>query len=363
MHRTQPYEIFNISINFYTHNHKEYEMNQPNLFSFATSELSQDAFLCWLLSWADPSHANTDPELHRLGSALLKDLIIKAKGDLPLISKVLVKRQYQHLDVLCLVNDDLVLIIEDKTVTTEHGNQLQRYKEQMISQYPHAQVLGIYYKSEEQSSFRDVRKSGFEPYLRQDVLKLLTTHATENAIVKDYYGYLSSIQTNINNYKVLHVDEWKNSQRTWIGFYQWLQQAMDIGDNSYTAWKYVANPSGGFMGYFWAFKATGLSDTEIYLQLEHERLCIKISVSETNNRSEHRAHFYRLATDIAAALKLPLVKPPRFGHGEYMTICQWPGDYRIFDGAGVIDLGKTLERIRSLETILEHLVSTQACAL
>jgi len=26
----------------------------PNLFRFATSELSQDAFICWLASWADP---------------------------------------------------------------------------------------------------------------------------------------------------------------------------------------------------------------------------------------------------------------------------------------------------------------------
>jgi hypothetical protein len=25
----------------------------PNLFQFATKELSQDAFICWLLAWAD----------------------------------------------------------------------------------------------------------------------------------------------------------------------------------------------------------------------------------------------------------------------------------------------------------------------
>nr|WP_260390277.1 hypothetical protein [Ornithobacterium rhinotracheale] len=26
---------------------------KPNLFQYATSELSQDAFLCWLIAWAD----------------------------------------------------------------------------------------------------------------------------------------------------------------------------------------------------------------------------------------------------------------------------------------------------------------------
>ena len=29
-------------------------MNAPNLFDFATGELSQDAFVCWLAAWADP---------------------------------------------------------------------------------------------------------------------------------------------------------------------------------------------------------------------------------------------------------------------------------------------------------------------
>jgi hypothetical protein len=27
-------------------------MNTPSLFRFATNELSQDAFICWLASWA-----------------------------------------------------------------------------------------------------------------------------------------------------------------------------------------------------------------------------------------------------------------------------------------------------------------------
>ena len=37
---------------------------RPNLFTYATAELLQDAFLCWLLAWADPSYRATDPTLH-----------------------------------------------------------------------------------------------------------------------------------------------------------------------------------------------------------------------------------------------------------------------------------------------------------
>ena len=38
----------------------------PNIFSFATSELSQDAMFAWLLSWADPQYRQYDANLHRV---------------------------------------------------------------------------------------------------------------------------------------------------------------------------------------------------------------------------------------------------------------------------------------------------------
>jgi hypothetical protein len=36
----------------------------PNLFEFATTELSQDAVLAWLLARADQQYNSTDPRLH-----------------------------------------------------------------------------------------------------------------------------------------------------------------------------------------------------------------------------------------------------------------------------------------------------------
>lgn len=38
--------------------------NLPNLFDIATSELSQDAFITWLLRWASPEFAQADAALH-----------------------------------------------------------------------------------------------------------------------------------------------------------------------------------------------------------------------------------------------------------------------------------------------------------
>ena len=55
-------------------------MTTPNLFKFATSELSQDAFICWLLSWA-----KKDYEIQELRGKLFKlnckDIGIKIKEE------------------------------------------------------------------------------------------------------------------------------------------------------------------------------------------------------------------------------------------------------------------------------------------
>lgn len=37
---------------------------RPNLFSHGTSELSQDAFICWLAEWANPIYKETDECLY-----------------------------------------------------------------------------------------------------------------------------------------------------------------------------------------------------------------------------------------------------------------------------------------------------------
>src|SRR4051794_9918763 len=103
-------------------------MDRPNLFDFATSELSQDAFICWLLSWAHRDQRANGEALHQTGTALLGRLLglhgIAAPDE---YRSLRVEHQYQGLDILVLVNDDAALLIEDKTHTSEHSSQLRRY--------------------------------------------------------------------------------------------------------------------------------------------------------------------------------------------------------------------------------------------
>jgi hypothetical protein len=73
---------------------KENSIKQPNLFSIATSELSQDAMLVWILMWADESYKDSDRELFHLGQNIVTLLTGIAPSS---IHKVQVGRQWNNI--------------------------------------------------------------------------------------------------------------------------------------------------------------------------------------------------------------------------------------------------------------------------
>lgn len=50
-------------------------MKKNNLFMYATSELSQDAFICWLMNFAHKDHLNEDVVLTNCAKELLSKII------------------------------------------------------------------------------------------------------------------------------------------------------------------------------------------------------------------------------------------------------------------------------------------------
>ena len=100
-----------------------------NLFAFATSELSQDAFFCWAL---DCLNRDEDSPLYGLGRSFWALLSGRKNDALPKIKGVVIRRQFKHVDVLALVvysNRTTIdaLVIEDKVNTSEHDDQIQKY--------------------------------------------------------------------------------------------------------------------------------------------------------------------------------------------------------------------------------------------
>ena len=108
-----------------------------NLFSFATSELSQDAFICWCLNWFNDG---SKPVLQEMAKKIIfkltnvKEFVVKKIVSVDIFRqfsrKVKVDNKSIHvkIDVLVIVNNDIAVIIEDKTYSNEHDQQIERYK-------------------------------------------------------------------------------------------------------------------------------------------------------------------------------------------------------------------------------------------
>ena len=319
-------------------------MNHPNIFNFATSELSQDAFICWLLSWASPDLKLEDKGLHDCGTALIAAFFYKMKIKKP--SKfecVKVHKQYKNIDVLCVVNNEYPIIIEDKTDTKNHSKQLERYYNEILGKgFSESKIIPIYYKTEDQSSYTEVERNKYKPFLRDDILGVLNTYTGTNQILIDYRERLRQISAETESYLVIPPREW--TWRAWKGFYMRLQKELDYGN-----WGYVPNQSGGFLGFWWGFEND--SECQQHLQLEGcpsksekkpflNKLHLKIKVENKTMRSSLRDKWYKRYTSKANASGLSFRKPDRFGSGKHMATSTLP-DY-IQCSEGLVDIPMTV---------------------
>ncbi len=127
-----------------------------NIFSFATGELSQDAFICWCLNWINELDTVATHRYRQLALELLAKLIDKpsncdelSKVDIKSIDKVILLQQVLNIDVLAIIPQyKLAIIIEDKTSTSEHGNQISFYTDSLKSVFNSKKPWNAYSKLE-----------------------------------------------------------------------------------------------------------------------------------------------------------------------------------------------------------------------
>lgn len=327
-------------------------MTTPNLFSYATSELSQDAFICWLLAWADPACKQADPALHECATAFVRALFAAHGKQAPAIQKVEVKRQDEHIDVLCVVNDLYLILIEDKTHTKHHSDQLERYHAIVSKRTDSAEfIVPIYFKTHDQSCYASVLRCGYQVFNRGDFLRVLVRGAergVQNAIFLDFLAHLQRIEIQVNAYATkVWTANW--GRQAWIGLFMKLQEALGAGK-----WDYVPNQSGGFMGFWWAGQDG--DGCRQHMQLENQKLCFKIRVDDLSQRRTLRRQWHQAFTRKAAELGLPaLGKPDHFGSGKHMTVLVDP-NYLRFDTEGLVDVPATVAYLRNVERVLRTAV-------
>jgi len=321
----------------------------PNLFQFATSELSQDAVLCWLLSWADVQYAKSP--LHGIGKALLELIYTRAGMKAPETVSLAVEKQQGHIDILCVVNKETAIVIEDKAGTKQHSGQLDKYRVHVTTELGYApnNMILVYIQTGDQSDYGHVIKSGYMCISRVELLDILESEPAQTAkdqsdVLRDFSAHLRRIEDGVQSYRTIPPAQWPWD--AWKGFYSSLQN--EIGDGH---WDYVANPSGGFLGYWWHFG--GDDDFNVYLQLEQEKLCFKIWVKDAARRGELRQYWHDKIMAAGKARGLSVKRPGRFGLGQYMTVVVLATDYRMTGDDGLIDMGKTLTLFQSAQAVVD----------
>lgn len=184
------------------------ENDKPNIFNYATSELSQDAFICWLLSWAQKEYQQKDEDLcsdaKTLISIFLKKFPAYERLSIDDIERVInLKQQYMKADIYfqVLIKNIGILsfIVEDKTHTSHHSDQLKRYLERIQNDaILEKEVLGIYFKT---GFIYDWDRELPEPYKlfdRGELLDFLKNTRSKHFLLKEYTEYLNGMDREFN---------------------------------------------------------------------------------------------------------------------------------------------------------------------
>lgn len=181
-----------------------------NLFSYATSELSQDAFICYLASFA-LEEMEGEAALRECAKQFLHLLVPEIDPNHVVLQSV--EKQVNHIDVLFTAKyDDTIykIIIEDKTFTDEHDTQLTRYMNNEKLQGENVKIRGVYYKTGFQSNTAKIEAAQYRIITREMMLDFLKPHIPNisNQIVQEYYEYWTSFLADSEQFKVLPVAKW-----------------------------------------------------------------------------------------------------------------------------------------------------------
>jgi hypothetical protein len=325
--------------------------HKPNIFQLATKELTQDSFFAWLLQWADGTYADLNPNLNQTAQNFVR-LLIGQNSNYNIV-KVDAGRQLQNIDIWAEINNEYFLCIEDKTNTGEHSDQLQRYNKLVKELYKGKEHIlkFIYLKTGNESSA--TLNNIHEEYLvigRKVVLALLNEREVENEIFNDFKSYLRSIEE-----LTASCDLWETVNTNLSaaeGFYIKLQQLIP----EWTDWKYVSNPRGGFLG-FW-FHWVRSKNFELYIQIENiigKNIQVNIKIANWEPKIDTLNHTLSELQLGAVKYGLEVVKPSKYRLGKASTLATVKNILPITN-EGNIDIDQLLINLQNLQSLLDEYI-------
>ena len=331
-------------------------MQRPNIFRLATSELSQDTIIAWLLQWSCPSHEEVNPLLHKCGSDLLallikKDVLSFGKK----VSKVEAGRQWENIDIWAEIEfedgDKLLLISEDKTYSAEHSDQLLRYKKTANEwcEKNNYRLACTYIKigGESLKTLNAIADKGYDVFGRKEILECLRLHMNiKDSFVVDYIYHLQQLEEAHQTFLSTPPKEWHDL--SWVGLYQYIESEIPIN-----IWHWVNNPSGGFwnLSLNWEY----WHHFPVYMQIEQGKLCFKIAVSEDEtglevdyNKNMVQDFVSEKLQSFAKEEMFLISRPFPFVHrGNYRTIGVVQQQVWLGDQENIIDKEKIIDNLKS----------------
>lgn len=189
--------------------------DRPNIFNYATKELSQDAMICWLLKCCHSKNNTYKSIGYDFIKFILDDKNIADK-DIEL-EKNSPYAQYYHIDVYANVrvgNMIIPIIFEDKTNTFLHGEQEKRYTEMVNNWkqdlnwtktlFPNKHLTWsehtkyVFFKTgyvfDWQRNEIEVIKANLNAEVKslyiEDMITFISKHKTKDLLLADYYEHL-----------------------------------------------------------------------------------------------------------------------------------------------------------------------------
>ena len=387
----------------------------PNIFEYATKELSQDAVICWLLAWAQPSMKCLDEGMHEAGQIFLRSLLklfekdedeeekekeeVKEK-DIPTLASlesIDIKTQDKRADVTailkCKPEEKYCLLIEDKTRTYENRDAMKKYINAIAKKYNLAdnRILPIYFKTHPQSDLTKVREIGYKPYGLKDLLCALYKGkdkiGNRNLIYSQCLEYFQALNEIYKRDPKSNPYCWWNE---WIGLFDEIQKPLqkesekksekesEITNEPSWQWSIVPSPSGSYP-ILWQNVRNDTSDKPVlYVQLDGGEGTVRMSPGNTTEAHEKREKIWdRLYEKLNEEDKrIPVTREEgkkekdfQFKSGKTCKVFEFRYLMReenekfyvikhkgttkdMIDGPFTIDISKTVERILAVSKVL-----------
>ena len=318
-----------------------------NLFDYATSELSQDAFFCWLLSYSTKESKEEYGDVFRVSQRFLKSMLNKDDKEDSLDYYVMnIERQKKVTIAIHDVDDSklknkkglidifvevkknenkLYLIIEDKVDSWEH-NQLKEYYEAVIAEdseiYNGDNLFIAFVKTEymnrtERNKMSEIKKQKiFHQNISvidfEELIKILSKGIRIQEMHTYLFDFVKKLDCKIEHTLIdienkLKLDNIGIYNGAAYRFFDYLFESKRIEKDRFDWCGYVSNKKGGFDCLTWnkiEYKWITQSERKLYLSMY-----LQMEIPRYANIDEEREYLLAVKMSLFYDENVKLKKP------------------------------------------------------